>query len=414
MNHIGIYLTNAINKNEIIDSIFSNTLLQNYIDLSQLHGELHSTITIDKIIDEEYRHDKFPVVTNENTSLVSMSSGQQRKALLAYLLNQHPDFILLDDIVSNIDAPTQQTIINDLEDHAATILYIQLFYRKQDILPCIQTVITVDNQGFILSHQPMAQFLKISECEHQIGNITLPDLFDDDHLSIDPLIQLNSVSVDYLERPVLDKISWTIRPGEFWQLKGPVGSGKSTILSMIIGDNPKAYGQDMILFGRKKGSGETIWDIKRHIGYFYPKMTLLFTHNDTVENMLISGLVDSLGLYSEPNDWQRQVARAWMQVLGDSFRNKRFNELSSGQQRILLVVRALVKQPPLLILDEPTAGLDEHNAQLFISLITTIAAQHKIAVIYVSHRSEPNLKPDNIIELIPAANGSTATVTQNK
>jgi len=162
----------------------------------------------------------------------------------------------------------------------------------------------------------------------------------------------------------------------------------------------------MVLFGRKKGSGETIWDIKKQIGYFTPAMTLQFTHEDSVENMIISGLVDSVGLYTKPTDLQRRIANAWLQVLGPGFRDKAFNSLSFGQQRILLVVRAMVKHPPLLILDEPTVGLDDENAQLFINLISAIASQRKVTIIYVSHRMEPALKPDHIFALEPTSEGS--------
>jgi molybdate transport system ATP-binding protein len=209
---------------------------------------------------------------------------------------------------------------------------------------------------------------------------------------------------------VLHNLSWTLRPGEFWQLKGPNGSGKSTLLSMIIGDNPKGYGQDMYLFGRKKGSGESIWEIKRQIGYFYPKMTLLFSRNDSVEDMVISGLVDSVGLYAKPTDWQRYVANQWLNVLGNDFKHKKFYQMTSGQQRILLVVRALVKRPPLLILDEPTVGLDEYNTQLCIQLIELIARQGKVAIVYVSHRDESFSLPCNVMELVPGKEGSTAKI----
>jgi molybdate transport system ATP-binding protein len=135
-------------------------------------------------------------------------------------------------------------------------------------------------------------------------------------------------------------------------------------------------------------------------------MTMQFTHNDTVENMIISGLVDSVGLYIKPTDLQRDIANAWLQVLGSTFRNKRFNALSFGQQRILLVVRAMVKHPPILILDEPTVGLDDDNTLLFINLIDAIASQHKVAIIYVSHRVEPELRPNKIFELKPTPEGS--------
>jgi molybdate transport system ATP-binding protein len=136
-------------------------------------------------------------------------------------------------------------------------------------------------------------------------------------------------------------------------------------------------------------------------------MTLQFTHDDSVENMIISGLVDSVGLYTKPTDLQRDIANAWLKVLGPSFQNKKFNSLTFGQQRILLVVRAMVKHPPLLILDEPTVGLDDDNTKLFINMIVAISSQHKVAIIYVSHRTEPELNPDFIFELKPSSEGST-------
>jgi molybdate transport system ATP-binding protein len=388
----------------------TNKFLKNDVDLSGLKGELYSTITINRIIDEELRHDRFPIFTDENPSLQSMSSGQQRKALLAYIVSQKPQYIVMDDIFSSVDQDTIHFIVENLGRISGSTLLVQLFYRKQDVLKFIETIYSVDNQNHIIERQSLELFCQGHPEDHNLQNITLPHLFVEPTTAINPLVQLNSVSASYHNHQVLKNICWTIQSGEFWQLKGPIGSGKSTLLSMIIGDNPKGYGQDMVLFGRKKGTGETIWDIKKQIGYFTPAMTLQFTHNDPVENMVISGLVDSVGLYTKPTDLQRNIANAWLKVLGPEFRNKSFNSLSFGQQRILLVVRAMVKHPPLLILDEPTVGLDDENTQLFLNMINAIAKQHKIAIIYVSHRKEPELKPDRIFELIPSSDGSTGHI----
>ncbi len=407
MNHIGLYLLNSVNKDWMISDILSNKFLANQIDLSELQGELYSPITINRIIDEEFRHDRFPIVTAENPSLQSMSTGQQRKALLTYIIAQKPDYIILDDLYSSVDHETRQFIVDNLNSLAKSTLLIQLFYRKQDVLDCVQTVYSVDGQNRINAQQSLKQFINSHDSMHQIQNITLPNLFAETNPAFNPLIQLNGVSANYVDKKVLKDICWTIQSGEFWQLKGPNGSGKSTLLSMIIGDNPRGYGEDMILFGRKKGSGETIWDIKKRIGYFTPNMTMQFIHEDSVENMIISGLVDSVGLYTKPTDLQRDIAHAWLMVLGPSFQNRKFHSLSFGQQRILLAVRAMVKHPSLLILDEPTVGLDDDNTQLFINLIVAIASQHKVAIIYVSHRTEPDLNPDKIFELEPSSEGST-------
>ncbi|MDR3652703.1 MAG: ATP-binding cassette domain-containing protein [Paludibacter sp.] len=411
---IGLYLSNTSNKKLILEQIMANRFLREVIDLSTMKGALHSTITINRFVEDEIRHDRFLIQTKENSSLGSMSSGQQKKAVLDYLIAQKPQYMVLDDVYSNIDKATQEAITITLGQLAETTLLIQLFFRKRDILPCIQTVYSIDELNNIVAVQNVTDFLTAGESlklkKHQF---IIPSEYNAHRLDINPLIQLNDVSVRYVEKPVLDKVRWTIRQGEFWQLAGPNGSGKSTLLSVIIGDNPRGYGQDMILFGKKKGSGETIWDIKRQIGYFTPAMILQFTRDDTVENMIISGLVDSVGLYSQPTDMQKDIARRWIDMLGPTFRNKYFQSLSIGQQRMVMVARAMVKHPPLLILDEPTIELDDENSRLFIDMVNAIAAEKKIAILYVSHRDEPGLRPEKVFELIPGAEGSTGVIREN-
>lgn len=408
---IGLYLSNTSNKNLILEQIMTNQFLHEYIDLSTSKGVLHSTITINRFVEEELKHDRFLIQTAENSSLGSMSSGQQKKALLNYLIAQRPQYMVLDDVYSNIDKATQESITVTLGKLAETTLLIQLFFRKRDMLPCIGTVYSIDENNKIVTEQDVETFraneMALTEKPHQFS---IPKEYNEHHIDINPLVQLNGVSVRYVEKPVLDKVSWTIQQGEFWQLVGPNGSGKSTLLSIIIGDNPRGYGQDMILFGKKKGSGESIWDIKRQIGYFTPSMIEQFKHDDTVENMIVSGLVDSIGMYTKPSDMQKDIAKSWIEMLGSSYRNKSFQSLSIGQQRMVLVARAMVKHPPLLILDEPTIELDDENSRLFIDMVNAIAAEKKIAILYVSHRDEPDLKPEMIFELVPGVDGSTGLV----
>ena len=413
LNSLGLYLSNTSNKNLILEQIMANRFLRNVIDLSEMKGVLHSTITINRFVEEELRHDRFLVQTSANSSLGSMSSGQQKKALLMYLIAQKPEYMLLDDVYSNIDKETQQSITTTLEQLAGTTILIQIFFRRRDLLPCVGTVISIDENNKIVSRQDAITFVSMQQKnieDHQ--QFRLPEGYDGGHTDINPLVQLNSVSVKYLEKQIVENINWTIQKGEFWQLAGPNGSGKSTLLSLITGDNPKGYGQDMILFGKKKGTGETIWDIKRQIGYFTPAMILQFTRDDTVENMIISGLMDSVGLYTKPSDMQKDIARNWIDMLGPFYRNKSFHSLSIGQQRMVMVARAMVKHPPLLILDEPTIELDDANSRLFIDMVNAIAQDKKIAIVYVSHRDEPGLKPDKIFELVPSAKGYTGIISE--
>lgn len=407
----GIYLFNTANKKQIIQQIMTNNMLHKQVDLSEQNGVLFSSITIDRMINDELRHDQILVHTKENESLQTMSSGQQKRALLAYLIAQQPDYIVLDDVYSNVDVATQQHITNTLSKLSEQTLLIQLFFRKRDLLPCIDVVYQLNEKNEIVSAQVVDEFRKTSSSPAlKPHEFKLPTLYSENHNNLETLVELHSVSVKYGDKQVLSDINWTIHKGEFWQLTGTNGAGKSTLISMITGDNPKAYGQNMILFGRKKGSGETIWDIKRQIGYFTPTMIQQFTRTETVENMIISGLNDSVGLYTVPSDLQKDIAKSWLQMLGPSFRNKNFQQLSLGQQRMVMVARAMVKHPPLLILDEPTIELDDENSRLFIDMVKAIAAEKQMAIVYVSHRAEEDLQPDKVFELVNAENGFTGKV----
>ena len=182
---------------------------------------------------------------------------------------------------------------------------------------------------------------------------------------------------------------------------------------MIDGDNPKAFGQDICLFGIKKGSGETVWDIKKNIGYFTPAMMELFkARRHTAQGMIIGGLLDSIGLYHIPTDAQKNIANQWLKLLALEKKEKQaFIDLSQVEQRLILIARAMVKHPPLLILDEPSNGLDDNAAQLLVSLINKIAQESNTALLYVSHRQEQGLMPDKKLELHPDNLGSTATIS---
>lgn len=408
MKHVAIYLSNTDDKLKIIAQLFK---VENAFSLGlKGKGLLFSTTTIEQLIDEERKHDAFVVTSSKNKSIESMSSGEQKKALLNYLLQQHPNYLVLDDLFGSLDVDSLHPIKEILAANRHEIRIVQLCYRKQDLLPFIDEVIRLDKLMQISKTFTLQSFLQLEE---NSSSISL-NLFPTYHLSKvelkNPLIELKNVTVKYEEKPVLKNINRTINKGEFWQLKGANGTGKTTLVSMIIGDNPKAYGQNMILFGRKKGTGESVWDIKKNIGYFYPTMTMFFSRNDSVENMIISGLVDSIGLYIVPTEFHKTIAKAWLDFLGKDYSNKRFEDLTAGQQRIVLVIRAIVKQPALLILDEPTVGLDDENAQLFTALINQLVALKNMAIIYISHREELHLKPQKIMQLITGEQGSTNVV----
>lgn len=411
MQHIALFIDNSVDKDLLLSRFDREEFLLQF-DLNKLSKTvLYSSVTVDKMLDEELKHDRFLIRSENNTALQHMSSGQQRKALLKYLIAQKPDLMILDDVYSNVDKESQAVILKTLTQLSDSVSFIQIFSRKRDLLPFVENVYVL-NSDFSIDKEIISQSFLSTQIGSPLKNTRsiLPIGYNNHDLKFDLLIELNSVSVKYDERQILTDVNWEICVGQFWQLVGPNGSGKSTLVSMITGDNPKAYGQNMKLFGYQKGSGESIWDIKQHIGYFTPAMIRNFERDDSVENMIISGFNDSIGLYAQPTDLQKKIASKWLDMLGDSFKNKSFRHLSVGQQRMVMVARALVKHPPLLILDEPTIELDEHNSRLFIEMVNAIAAESKIAIIYVSHRDEENLQPSHIFELVVTENGYTGLI----
>lgn len=200
------------------------------------------------------------------------------------------------------------------------------------------------------------------------------------------LLKLQNVSIRYGNRTILKDLSWSLKAGEKWALTGRNGSGKSTLLSLICADNPQAYSCDITLFGRKRGTGESIWDIKRNIGYLSPEMYKSYRKPLPVENIVASGLFDTIGLYVEPKEEHLQRVERWMELFNLSrFRGTNYMHLSDGWQRMVLLARAFVKNPPLLILDEPFHGLDNKNRSLAAEIIESWCRQPEKSLIMVSH-----------------------------
>lgn len=398
--HIAIYISNTDNKEQLINSVISGQVAKH---LAPLKGVLFSEITLNKLIDEEIHHGHFKVATKTKNSLQKSSEGERKQALLKYLIAQNPEYLIVDNVYGSLDASAQSDIKKTLTQLSAKTPIVQITNRKIDLLPFINNVYQL--KGKSLVKYEASSESSINNTKYFIQALPQSNSFINN--SSNTLVTFKNVTISYRERVVLNNICWDIKPGEFWQLLGPNGSGKSTMLSMIFGDNPKAYGQDITLFGVKKGSGESVWEIKRKIGYFSSDMVRGFARLDAIGNMIVSGFFDSVGLYNTPTNAQIKIAQQWLRVLNMfDIRKKSFLSLSKGHQRLVLIARAMVKNPPLLILDEPTNGLDDADTVLFTELINKIAAESNTAILYVSHRKEEKLKPDFTYQLLPQKTGS--------
>ncbi len=370
-------------------------------------GKLFSNITLEKFIREEYIHDRFDLTRTSGRSIRTFSSGEQKKLLLEYQLSKRPGFLVLDNPFDCLDVDSVTALRLRLTEIAGEIPVIQIFKRRSDLLPFITHIIRPD------AHQeprivPLDDFQELEAQTDDRPDVlpipSSPELFP---ALPEVLVSMHDLTVRYDNRKILNGIHWTVRKNEFWQLKGPNGSGKTTLLSMIFGDNPKAYGQDITLFGRKKGSGESVWEIKKKIGYFTPSLTELFQRRNTIEQMIVSGLTDSVGLYRKATAGQKSLAMEWLRLLGlEDRRSHPFLSLSQVHQRLVLIARAMIKHPPLLILDEPSTGLDDMSARKLTALINAFSAESETSIIYVSHRKEPGLDPKYLYTLSPTPDGS--------
>jgi molybdate transport system ATP-binding protein len=200
------------------------------------------------------------------------------------------------------------------------------------------------------------------------------------------LVSMKNVTIKYEDTTVLDNVSWTMRTGENWVILGPNGCGKTTLLNLITGDNLQAYANEIYLFGKRRGSGESIWDIKRRTGMISSELQIRYRKPITAFEVVLSGFFDSVGLYRDYTPEQKETAEQWVEVLGIADKSDRvFNQLSYGEQRMQLLARSMVKIPQILILDEPCQGLDRTNRQRILDAIEVVGHHSKTNIIYVTH-----------------------------
>ena len=317
--------------------------------------------------------------TVDGKYIISLSSGELRKYQLLKALDSHPHLLIIDNPFIGLDTTARQQLQETLstliqEERLQVILVVS---REKDIPDFINRVIRVEKL-----HVKEDKGYKTYEVHKVYGENEVNTI----DASTPPILRFSNVTIRYGLRTILQDLSWTVHRGEHWALSGDNGSGKSTLLSLVCADNPQAYACNIELFGRQRGTGESIWDIKQHIGYVSPEMHRAYLKDIPAIDIVASGLHDSVGLYVRPKPEQRAVCLSWMQRFGiDYLADCPFLHMSSGEQRLCLVARAFVKSPDLLILDEPFHGLDDERRLLVTQIIEDYCKNPLITLIIVSH-----------------------------
>jgi len=328
--------------------------------------------------------------------IILLSSGELRKFKLASTLFADPRVLIMDNPFIGLDAETRdqlKELLHVLSTERA--LQIILVLSKTDDIPDFITHIVEVKDMVVLPKVTREEYLEnlapipahVLDEERAQAIIDLPYKTEEYHTQ--EVVKMNKVSIRYGKRTILKELDWTVMNGERWALSGQNGAGKSTLLSLVCADNPQSYACDIALFGNSRGSGESIWDIKKHIGYVSPELHRAYQRDISAIRIVASGLKDSVGLYVKPTGDDLEKCKFWMHIFGlDGLEDRTFLKMSSGEQRLILLARAFVKDPELLILDEPLHGLDNRNRRLVKDVIETFCKRDNKTLIMVTHYKE--------------------------
>ena len=322
---------------------------------------------------------------------LTLSTGERRRLMLARVLIQNPPLLILDEPFDGLDQAFRDPLKKLLEGRDLVIVA----NRLSDLDGLVSHLACVEN----------GQCLLAGKCDEVILNEAFQHLMELDREAIEipksdavevpdgPLVEMKNVTVIHGGRKIISSLDWTVKRGQNWKISGPNGCGKSTLVNLVTGDHSQCYSNDVTVMGVKRGSGETVWDIKALIGIVSPTLHQQYRVGANALTVVASGFFDSVGIYQEVAPEYVAAAKEWLELIGMTpWQSRSFRSLSYGQQRLLLIARALVKQPPLLILDEPCQGLDPMNRALVLEVIDRISSTGLTQILYITHEPEDRLE----------------------
>lgn len=328
-------------------------------------------------------------------TLIQLSNGETRRLMIADALLQQPLLLIMDNPFLGLDTASRPILNELLQKITARGTQLLMVTTPHEIPETITHVLLLDQQK-VKYAGPKANFKTepglpaIAWHPEDRIRAKISDLQPwQDHTFKQALV-MEDIRVKYGAQSILNGIDWKVEKGEKWALLGPNGAGKSTLLSLISGDHPQAYANKIRLFDHKRGSGESIWDLKRRIGFVSPEMHQYFKGNNDALTIILSGLDETMGFrVKTTSEKEKQLAAYWLDLLElTELKEKRFTDMSAGAQRLILLIRAMIKNPPLLILDEPCQGLDQVQTSHFIHVVDQLWNNPEKTLLYVSHYKE--------------------------
>jgi molybdate transport system ATP-binding protein len=343
-----------------------------------------------------------------DASLLALSNGEMRKLLIARALQGKPRILVLDEPFDGLDVDARRQLSETIGHLIASGTQVLLVTHHVDEIPAgITHLVHLENgQVIFAGERKKINTKEAKDGENRSSTVVpfVPVVFKRPANSDrEPAIVMKDVTVAYGPRVILDRLNWSVSPGEHWAIAGPNGAGKSTLLRLISADHLQAYANEIYLFGRRRGTGETIWEIKQRMGVLSPEFQIGYREAITVRDAVLSGLFDSVGLYRRTTPEQERQADGLLAFLGlDGLSAENFVQLSYGEKRMALLARALVKSPELLLLDEPCQGLDPGNTRRLIDAVDAIARETGTQILYVSHRRDEFPKCiTHLLEFVP-------------
>jgi molybdate transport system ATP-binding protein len=316
--------------------------------------------------------------------LQTLSQGQLRRVLLARAVVARPRVLFLDEACSGLDAASRHEMLDLIQSLAeGGQQIVTTTHREAEIVPAINRVLRLEH-GRIAANEirePGTSTRTSAAAPQPMGSSAMAASH-----SGEVLISLQDVSVYIDGTPVLHDLNWEFLSGQHWAVAGHNGAGKSTLFRLLRGELSPALGGVIERFGCRKR--EPVWEIGKRIALLSPLLQARFAEQLPVEDAVASGFFHRLGA-PEPltAEQQKRVEEVMALCRLETLRGRTFGRLSYGQTRRVLLARALVYHPRILLLDEALDGLDAAAREEFSTLLDQLAGTGTSLAV-VSHHEE--------------------------